>query len=437
MKRLLLALILVMVAISAVVVTLNLRGEDPVYEIGAADVPTLDAGVRNDGTTRGQVERGAYLARAGNCAGCHTRPGEAPYAGGPGIDTPFGTVFATNLTPDRETGIGEWSASHFWRAMHNGRSRDGRLLYPVFPYPNFTRIERQDSDAIYAYLRTLPAVSAPHRADTLRFPYNTQVALAVWRALFFQPGGEEPRADRSAQWNRGAYLVNGLGHCNACHSNRNLLGATTGTLDLSGGLIPVQNWYAPSLAAPDEAGVAQWQTRDVVDLLGTGVSSRGSALGPMADVVFHSTQYLSVPDLEAIAVFLKALPQTPAQPSPSAESSAGRLAGTLEQGAKVYEAHCAHCHGDTGQGIPKAYPPLAGNRAVLMDPPANLLHIVLGGGFAPATAGNPRPFGMPPYATTLSDSEIAAVLTMIRNSWGNSATAITTVDVHKYRTRGG
>ena len=434
MKRLFLALVLIIGGLATIVVALNLRGEDPVFEIAAGGGSAAGDGAASGGQT--QSERGAYLALAGNCAGCHTARGGAAYAGGGGIDTPFGTVFASNLTPDRETGIGDWSASHFWRAMHNGRSRDGRLLYPVFPYPNYTRVTREDSDALYAYLRTLPAVSRANSEHTLRFPYDSQIALAVWRALFFKPGSQEPGEDRSAQWKRGAYLVNGLGHCNACHSGRNLLGATTGTLDLSGGLIPVQNWYAPSLAAPDEAGVAQWEISQVVELLATGVSPRGSVLGPMADVVFRSTQHLTRPDLEAIAVFLIDLPQAPARPRGSAAASSGRLAGTLEQGAKVYEARCAQCHGETGQGIPAAYPPLAGNRAVMMDPPANLVHIVLGGGFAPATAGNPRPYGMPPYATMLSDPEIAAVLTMVRNSWGNSASAVTTVDVHRYRSRG-
>jgi mono/diheme cytochrome c family protein len=317
--------------------------------------------------------------------------------------------------------------------MHNGRSRDGRLLYPVFPYPNYTRVTREDSDAIYAWLRTLAPVARPNTPHTLRFPYDSQISLAVWRALFFQPGTQEPQPGRSAAWNRGAYLVNGLGHCNACHSGRNLFGATAGTLDLSGGLIPMQNWYAPSLAAPDEAGVAHWSVQEVVDLLGTGVSLRGSVLGPMAGVVFRSTQHLSAPDLQAIAVFLKDLPQTPAAPRPPALTSTGPVGANILQGREVYEAHCEQCHGEQGQGITGAYPPLAGNRAVMMNPPANLVRIALGGGFAPATKGNPRPYGMPPYATELSDAEIAAVLTMIRNSWGNSGSPINTVDVQRYR----
>ncbi len=432
MIRLLLALILIVAALAAGVLALNLRGEDPVEPLSA------DAGAAaSPGADAAQVERGKYLALAGNCVGCHTERGGRPYAGGTGIETPFGTVFASNLTPDRETGIGNWSASEFWRAMHTGRSRDGRLLYPVFPYPNYTRISREDSDAIYAWLRTLAPVARTNTRHSLRFPYDTQAALAVWRALFFKPETHEEEPGRSAEFNRGAYLVTGLGHCNACHASRNLFGATTGTLDLSGGLIPMQNWYAPSLAAPDQAGVADWKVEEIVQLLGTGVSPRASVLGPMAEVVFRSTQHLSPTDLHAIAVFLKALPQTPAAPRPESLSPSGPFGATMQQGSKVYEANCAGCHGDHGEGRPGAYPPLAGNRAVMMDPPANLVRIVHAGGFPPATAGNPRPFGMPPYATVLSDAEMAAVMTMIRNSWGNSGTPINTVDVQRYRGSGG
>ena len=427
MIRLLLALLLIAAIAAGSVAALNLRDEDPVEELTAAD-----ANQRADGADPALLERGRYLALAGNCSGCHTAPGGEPYAGGVGIETPFGTVFTSNLTPDRASGIGEWSESHFWRAMHNGRSRDGRLLYPAFPYPNYTRMTRGDSDAIYAWLRTLEPVSRPNEPHTLRFPYDSQLALAVWRALFFEPQVQEPEPGRSAQWNRGAYLVNGLGHCNACHSGRNLFGATSGTLDLSGGLIPVQNWYAPSLQAADEAGVADWGLNDIIDLLGTGVSQRGSVTGPMASVVFRSTQHLSPSDLEAMAAFLKTLPQVPA-PVPPQAASTGAYRGTMEQGRKIYEADCAGCHGDQGEGVPGAYPPLAGNRAVTLDPPANLVRIVLGGGFPPATAGNPRPYGMPPFATALGDSDIAAVLTMIRRSWGNSGTPVTTGDVHRYR----
>jgi mono/diheme cytochrome c family protein len=333
------------------------------------------------------VARGAYLARAGNCQTCHTAQGGQPYAGGLGIATPFGTVFTSNLTPDDKTGIGAWSSSHFWRAMHNGRSKDGRFLYPAFPYTSYTQVTREDSDALFAYLRSLPAVVQPNQPHALRFPYQSQAALAVWRALYFSPGVYQPDTSRSADWNRGAYLVKGLGHCAACHTARNALGATDTGLDLAGGLIPMQNWYAPSLASPAEAGVADWDTQHVVALLRDGVSPRASVMGPMAEVVSKSTQHLRSDDLKAMAVFLKALPQSDEEAPPKKMKKP--MAAVMTDGGKVYEKHCAQCHGKDGEGTPGAYPALAGNRAVALANPANLIRAVTSGGYLPSTAGNP------------------------------------------------
>jgi mono/diheme cytochrome c family protein len=412
------AALLVSAALVAVVAWLNLRDEDPLV---------ADAG---GAPSRDLIERGAYLARAGNCIGCHTARGGAAYAGGRGVPTPFGTVFAPNLTPDPQTGIGRWSASEFWRALHNGRGRDGRLLYPAFPYPNYTRVTRADSDAIHAYLRSLPAVVQPNRPHALQFPFNQQAALAVWRALYFRTAQPQPDAQRSAAWNRGAYLVEGLGHCNACHASRNALGATAGPLDLAGGLIPVQNWYAPSLASPLEAGVADWDDADVVALLKTGVSPRGAVMGPMGEVVGSSTQHLTEPDLHAIASYLKALPQT-AEAPPAVPPI--RDATAIGPGAALYDDHCLACHGEHGEGAPGIYPALAGSRAVTMPSVANLVHLVLEGGFPPATAGNPRPSGMRPFATVLGDDDLARLLTTIRSSWGNDAAPVTPHEVARLR----
>lgn len=408
-------LVTLLVLGAAALLGLNLRGEDKMPETPVAFQ-----------STPAQVERGRYLALAGNCAGCHTVRGGAAYAGGVGIATPFGTVFASNLTPDAEAGIGSWSAAHFWRAMHNGRSRDGRLLYPAFPYPNFTHVTREDSDAIYAYLRSIPAAPTRNTPHKLRFPYDTQLALAGWRALFFTPGSFVADPAKSPEWNRGAYLADGLGHCIACHGSRNVLGATEEKLGLSGGLIPVENWYAPSLTSKREAGVSAWDTKDVVALLKTGTSPHGSVMGPMADVVFRSTQHLDDADLNAIAVFLKALPDN--TPAATDAPPVRRDAGVMARGAKIYDQRCAYCHGDTGQGAEGAYPPLAGNRAVLMETAVNLMQIVRHGGFLPATAGNPRPYGMPPFGHVLDDNEIAAVLTYVRGSWGNDALPVTPRD---------
>lgn len=388
-----------------------------------------DGMTRERPATAESVARGAYLVRVGNCMACHTERGGTPFAGGRPIETPFGTVYSTNLTPHPQAGLGAWSRGDFWRALHDGRSRDGRRLTPAFPYPNYTVVARADADAIYDYLRSLPAAGQPNRPHRLRWPYGTQAALALWRVLYFEPAPVLDRAP-TAERERGAYLVQGLGHCSACHGPRNALGAGSSLMDLSGGLIPMQNWYAPSLASPDEAGVAQWPLAQVERLLATGVSAAGTVLGPMAEVVLHSTQYLAPADLRAMAVFLQSLPQSAARDGSPAPPPRPEVA---VRGAKLYERDCAACHGERGEGVPGAYPALAGNRAVTLPVTANLVQVVLHGGFAPATAGNPRPFGMPPFATSLADRDVAAVLTHIRTSWGNRAAPVAEVDVTRQR----
>ena len=412
------ALVLAVAALlAALVAWLNVRGEAPVTGERSA--------VPGDAAT---IARGAYLARAGNCIGCHTAQGGADYAGGRGIETPFGTVFASNLTPDADTGLGRWSASEFWRAMHHGRSKDGRLLYPAFPYPSFTHVTREDSDALFAYLQSVPAVRQPNRPHALRFPYGLQASLAVWRALYFRPGEVEPDPERSSAWNRGSYLVRGLGHCVACHADRNWLGATPGGLQLGGGLIPEQNWYAPALAAPMATGTGDDSAGELVAMLKHGVSARGAVMGPMAEVVFRSTQHLTDADLAAIASYVESLPRPPApEPAEPADGALRRL------GARLYADRCASCHGEGGEGAAGLYPPLAGNRTVTLPSPNNVILAIVHGGFAPSTAGNPRPFGMPPFGQSLNDTEIAAVATHLRQSWGHAASAVSAADVHRAR----
>lgn len=415
-----LALLVVMAA--ALLVALNRLDEAPLssHEATMPVTPAL-------------VAQGEYLARAGNCMSCHTQQGGPAFAGGRAIDTPFGAVYAPNLTPDDATGLGQWSAAQFWRAMHNGRARDGRLLYPAFPYPSYTSITRADSDAIYAYLRSLPAVRQQNRPHALGFPFNTQWALGVWRALFFRPAAFAPQDTQSAEWNRGAYLVQGLGHCAACHTPRNALGALRADAQFHGGMIPVQNWYAPALNSEREAGVSAWPLADVVALLKTGVAPQAGVSGPMAEVVFGSLQYLSDADLQAMALYLRSLPQQD-KPEPLAAKPG---AGLMEQGRHIYRQHCAECHGEQGEGRRAEFPALAHNRAVTLADPTNLVRVVLHGGYLPATAGNPRPYGMPPFAQSLRDEDIAAVLSYIRNAWDNAAPRVDTIDVYRARERRG
>ena len=385
------------------------------------------------------VERGARLAVAGNCAACHTARGGLPYAGGRGIATPFGTVFAGNLTPDDDTGIGRWTNADFWRALHHGRSRDGHRLIPAFPYPSFTQVTREDADALHAYLRSLPPVRQANTPHALRWPYGSPVALAVWRALYFRPGPEDITdsidPDRGPEWNRGAYLVRGLGHCQACHGRRDLLGGLGDAAALEGGRLPQQGWYAPSLADPAEAGVMQWPADEVLRLLRTGTSTQGIAQGPMAEVVVRSTQHLPEADLRAIVAYLRSLPAPPppppaaSKPQAASEAEQGpiRDRSAMARGERLYADHCRACHGDQGQGAPGIYPALAGSRMVTMDDPTNLLRVITQGGFAPATADNPRPYGMPPF--DLHDADLAALTTWMRASWGHDAAPVSAAQV--------
>ena len=412
----LLGLAVLAAALAGTVAALNLRDESPVTD----DAPPAAGAAAPE-----LLARGEYLARAGNCIGCHTLRGGVPYAGGRGIETPFGTVFSSNLTPDADTGLGAWNASHFWRALHNGRSRDGRLLYPAFPYTHYTRVTRADSDALFAFLRSLPPTRAPQRTHALRFPYDSQAALAVWRALYFTPEAHHDDPARPAEWNRGSYLVRGLGHCSACHAARNALGAIRDDETLAGAALPMQDWYAPSLNSPAEAGLAGWDAAHVVQLLKTGQAPGASVMGPMAEVVLRSTQHLSDADLQAMAAYLRALPQTP----PPKREPIQRDSDVMRRGQAVYDRRCADCHGDDGRGAAGLYPPLAGNRAVTMDSAANVVVAIASGGYPPATAGNPRPFGMPPFGHEINNDDLAAVATYIRGSWGNDAPPVTPFDL--------
>lgn len=360
--------------------------------------------------------RGAYLARLGNCAGCHTAPGGRAYAGGRAFDTPFGRVMAGNLTP-HASGLAGWSTDDFWRALHQGRSRDGRRLLPVFPYESFTHISRADADALFAHLQTLTPVAQANAPHALRFPFNTQAALALWQTLFFRPGtpvAEPPAAER------GAYLVKGLGHCAACHAPRNALGASQGGLGgarMPGGG-PFDGWWAPSLH-PVRGQVFSEAER--LALLRDGVARHGSVSGPMATVVAQSLQHWQEDDLRAVLRHLQALPprDAPSLPTPLSE-----------RGARLYAQRCADCHGAQGEGR-TGHPRLAGNPTLLEPSVVNLVKLLDHGGFAPATRGNPLPRGMGPQG--LSDEDAAALLTHLRGSWGHRAGAVTALDVLKAR----
>jgi mono/diheme cytochrome c family protein len=430
----------VLLVLSLALLSMPMTGADGWPQIpgfAARDTaPPAAADARADDAA--QVARGAYLARAGDCMACHTARGGAAYAGGRAIATPFGEIVSPNITSDRQTGIGNWSKDDFWNALHHGRSKDGRLLYPAFPYTNYTKITRADADALHAYLAGVAPVSQPSQPHRLRFPYDSQIALAAWRALYFRPGQFISDRTQSAAWNRGAYLVEGLGHCSACHSSRNALGATDDDGKLSGGLIPVANWYAPSLNSSREAGLGNWTQAQIVALLRDGISERGAIFGPMAEVVRESLQYLSADDMAAMAVYLKAIPDSAAAVQERPLVARHETQQVLMRGARLYRTQCAECHGADGRGKPPAYPALAGNRAIIMHAAINPIRMVINGGFPPGTKGNPRPYGMPPFGAVLDDGEVAAVVSYIRSEWGNDrqsgqAALVTAAEVNRYR----
>ena len=372
------------------------------------------------------VARGAYLARVGNCAACHTSPGGEAYAGGAALETPFGTFYGPNITPDPTTGIGRWTADDFWNALHHGRSRDGRLLYPSFPYANYTRVSRADVDAIFAWTRTIAPVRRENRPHELRFPYSRRELLWGWRLFYFTAGEFKPDARHDAQWNRGAYLVDGLGHCAACHAERNRFGAMRGRAEMAGGMLPSSNWYAPPLASEATRGFAAWPAGELEALLSSGTSAHGAVFGPMAAVVRDSLQYLDPDDLRAMSAYLRSL-------RPAGLGPDRREEEFYTLGATTYRKHCESCHGLVGEGRSPVYPPLAGNGSVVAPVAANAVRIVLLGGFPPSTAANPRPYGMPPFAHQLSDLEVAAVVSYVRQSWGNRASPVTATDIARAR----
>ena len=387
---------------------------------------TIRGPVAND-----MISRGEYLARAGDCVACHTAPGGREFAGGRAMPTPFGNMYTSNITPDDDAGIGRWTADDFYRMMHTGINRNGELLYPAMPFANYTKVTRADSDAIYAYLMSVPPVKQPSRPHELRFPFNQRELLIGWRTLYFKQGEDQPDARQSAEWNRGAYLVQGLGHCSMCHTAVSALGGSREQETFSGGMIPNQNWYAPSLTSNREAGLGEWDIKDIVDLLQAGASRRGAVYGPMAEVTYHSLQYMTDEDVRAMAVYLKSLPPKGEQ---RAEPQAQMVApGTMELGRKVYAANCAMCHGDEGKGFPPGFPPLAHNQSIEMASPVNAIRMILNGGYAPATHRNPRPYGMPPFAHLLNDEEVAAVATYIRVAWGNGGTPVTAAQANALR----
>ena len=375
------------------------------------------------------VAHGKALVIAGDCVACHTAPRGQPFAGGLALQTPFGAIVAPNITPDNTTGIGSWSADDFARAMHEGRRPDGSNLYPAFPYPYYTKVERGDLDAIYAYLRTLPPVENRVDRDTLPFPFNIRLAMKGWNALFFTPGSFKPDPAHSAEFNRGAYLAEGLGHCGACHTPFNAFGASKSDRYLEGNQI--DNWTAPNITNDARVGLGKWSVEDIVQYLRNGQNGFSLASGPMKDVVENSTSKMPAADLKAIAVYLKERGAA----GPPASTPLAASDPRMQAGEAVFVDTCAACHMRSGAGVAHLFPKLAGNVVATQDDPASLIRIIIAGGRAAATDSVPTSPAMPSLGYRLTDSQVAAVVTYVRNSWGNAAAPVTEETVRALRGR--
>ena len=375
------------------------------------------------------VMRGKALAIAGDCVACHTAKGGAPFAGGLALQTPFGAIMTANITPDNGTGIGSWSADDFARAMHEGRRPGGTYLYPAFPFPYYTKVTRSDLDALYAYLRTLPPVENRVSRNTLPFPFNIRMSMIGWNRLFFTPGEFKPDPKRSDEFNRGAYLVEGLGHCGACHTPFNAFGASKDDKYLQGNQI--DNWTAPNITNDKQAGLGKWTVDDIVQYLKTGQTSFSLASGPMKDVIENSTSHMPDADLKAIAMYLKERGAAgPAAPAPLPASDP-----RMQVGEAIFVDTCAACHMRNGAGVERMFPKLAGNVVTTQDDPASLIRIVVGGGRAAATDTRPTSPAMPSLGYRLNDAQIADVVTYVRNSWGNAAAPVSAETVQDQRAK--
>lgn len=401
-----------------------------------------------DETTPYLVKRGRYLARAADCVTCHTRPGGEPYAGGRSFQTKFGTIYSSNITPDVATGIGNYTSGDLWRVMHHGIKRDGEPLYPAMPYPSFTKIPRRDVNAIYAYLMSLEPVESDIPRNELMWPLGWRQLMRGWNLLFFEAGVYEPDESQSAAWNRGAYLVEALGHCGGCHTPRNFFMALKEDKSLQGGRF--ETWYAPNLARGLDTGVdGGWTVDDLVLLFQTGLTRKGAAVGAMANVVGHSLRFLNEQDLRAIAIYLKSVPPTEVKPN-KRDRTDERAAGPgvvetatvptgenadIGPGRMVYLHNCNACHKPDGMGVPDTFPPLAGNGVVETEDPTTAIHIVLAGARLPYSPQRPSQFTMPDFGWRLTDRQIAEVLTFIRSSWGNDASPVSPREVAELRGR--
>ncbi len=388
------------------------------------------------------ADRGEYVARLGNCVACHSVPGAPPFSGGLKMATPLGAIYATNITPDLKTGIGTYTFEDFDRAMRLGVAKDGHYLYPAMPYPSYAKMNEDDMQALYGFLmKAVPAAEVANKPSEIPSPWNARWPLAIWNYVFANDERYEPEAGRDAAWNRGAYLVEGLGHCGACHTPRGFMFNEKGYDTDDGPFLigaPLDNWSASNLRQDVNTGLGRWTQDDLTTFLKTGHSRYGTAVGTMTEVINNSTQYMTDADITAMATYLKSLPggrEKDANPYTADPATAKMLQARdySATGALTYAQQCMNCHLVDGAGHAPYLPPLAGNPATVAPSPVSLINIVLNGSARIVVDGMPDAYRMPQYRVLLSDQEIADVVTFIRSGWGNTSAKITAAEVAEIR----
>jgi mono/diheme cytochrome c family protein len=378
-------------------------------------------------TSAAQVERGKYLTQLGDCMACHTQEGGARFAGGRPVETPFGTIVSANITPDRDTGIGGWNANQFYRAMHEGIDDQGKHLYPAFPYNYYTKVTREDADAIFAYLRSIPAVQHRFKRNELRFPFNIRALMAGWNAIFLNKGPYRPDPSKSAEWNRGAYLVEGLGHCQACHTPQDLMGAPKKDRAFQGGTFA--EWFAPDITGNKRVGIGSWDDDSLREFLRRGTNVHSAASAEMGEVVAFSTSQMNDADLNAVITYVRSIGASPdrkVQPPDGA---------VMKQGEAIWQDACSACHRMDASGVPRYFPPLRQDANLQQPDPTTLVHFILTGTRKIPTNAAPTALSMPAFYWKLDDAQVAAVATYARNSWGNAASPVTAEEVKKLRAK--
>jgi mono/diheme cytochrome c family protein len=386
--------------------------------------------------------RGEYIAVLGDCAFCHTKEGGPPYAGGLALSSPLGTIYSSNITPDRDTGIGAYALADFVRVMRLGVKPDGTRLYPAMPYTAYATVSDEDLQDLFAYLQsTIAAVPLASRATDIPWPLSIRWPLALWNAAFHDDSRFVTDGSKDSQWNRGAYLVQGLAHCGTCHTPRGILFEEkdlrgSSNLYLSGSRLDATSPI--NLRGNSGDGLGRWSIADIATLLKSGRSEHSAVSGAMADAVRHSTQFMTDQDVASIAIYVKSLSPAPERGRASFAASASTLSSIMagserSPGGRIYLDSCAACHRLSGSGENSTFPALAGNPSVLSSDPSSLIGVILEGARVPSTAAAPSGLAMPGFGWRYNDADIAALATFTRSSWGNNAPPVTATKVAEIR----